>query len=161
MTILEVSVTYGIEGEVVKIVGFLDDGYNCSVIKNSLATKLGLWGTPVTLELGTVNATTTIDTMLYVVELLDKEGTRYLIKAFGLESLSGRLPSISLVGIKHEFSAAVHNQSLAGKISQIYRTLFKVSCPKKVSLTPLCLTQSETKSINNNKNAWSGPCTTL
>ena len=40
MTILEVSVTYGIEGEVVKIVGFFDDGSNCSVIKNSLATKL-------------------------------------------------------------------------------------------------------------------------
>ena len=40
MTILEVSLTYGIEGEVVKIVGFFDDGSNCSVIKNSLATKL-------------------------------------------------------------------------------------------------------------------------
>ena len=61
-------------GEMTEIVGFFDDGTNCSVIKNSLAIKLGLWGDSVTLELGTVNATTTIKTKLYCVELTDKEG---------------------------------------------------------------------------------------
>ena len=41
----------------------------------------------------------------------------------------------------------LHNQSLAGKMSQI----FKVSCPKKVSMTPSSLTQCKTKSIKKKK----------
>ena len=107
MTILEISVTSGMEGNEVQIVGFFDDGWNCSIIKNDLAKRLGLWGSPVTLELGTVNATTAMETMLYCVELLDREGVRHLVKAFGLDSLSGPLPTITLGGIKHEFSVAV------------------------------------------------------
>ena len=35
-------------------------------------------------------------------------------------------------------------------VSQIYQTVFKVPCPKNVSSPPLFLTQSKTKSINNN-----------
>ena len=42
------------------MVGFFDDGSNCSVVKNAVAEKLGLWGDDVTLELGTVNATTAV-----------------------------------------------------------------------------------------------------
>ena len=87
--------------------GFFDDGSNCSVIKTELAVKLKLWGDPITLELGTVNASTTIDTKLYCVELVDMQGDRYLLKAFGLDSISGELPTISVAGIKHEFSQEV------------------------------------------------------
>ena len=77
------------------------------MIKNDLAKRLQLWGDPVTLELGTVNALTTVDTKLYCVELIDSEGRRHLIKAFGLDSISGELPTINLDGIKHEFSQEV------------------------------------------------------
>jgi hypothetical protein len=100
MTVIKVEVTYGMKGDITKVVCFFDDGSNCSVIKNSLAVKLGLWGDPVTLELGTVNATTTLETKLYCLELLDSEGGRHLVKAFGLDSISGELPSIKLDGIK-------------------------------------------------------------
>ena len=71
MTMMYLPVKYGLVGEMTKIVGFFDDGSNCSVVKNSVATKLGLWGENVTLELGTVNATTTTKTKLYCVELVD------------------------------------------------------------------------------------------
>ena len=101
MSVMEIDVIYGLAGDRTHVVGFFDDGSNCSVIKNSLAIRLGLWGDPVTLELGTVNAKTTVDTKLYCLELLDTEGNRYLIKAFGLESISGELPVIHLDGIKY------------------------------------------------------------
>ena len=107
MTIMNMSVKYSVDGVKTDIVGFFDDGSNCSVIRTALAEKLELWGEPVTLELGTVNATTTIKTKLYCVELLARDGERYLVKAFGLESLSGPLPTICLDGISHEFSTDV------------------------------------------------------
>ena len=107
MCMMNISVISGEDGMHSKLVGFFDDGSNCSCIKNEVAVKLGLWGDPVTLELGTVNATTTLRTKLYCVELLDKSGGRYLIKAFGLDTLSGSLPTITLDGIRHEFSEEV------------------------------------------------------
>ena len=38
------------------------------------------------------------------MKLKDRKGVRHLIQAFGLELLSGLLPSNSFDGIKHEFS---------------------------------------------------------
>ena len=107
MCMMSLSVISGEVGVHSSVVGFFDDGSNCSVVKNEVAVRLGLWGDPVTLELGTVNATTSLRTKLYCVELLDKLGNRHLIKAFGLETLSGPLPTIHLDGIKHEFSVDV------------------------------------------------------
>ena len=107
MCMMSVTVVHGDHGDHSDIVGFFDDGSNCSVIKNEVAEKLGLWGHPITLELGTVNATTSIDTKLYCVELLDNSGKRHIIRAFGLKSLSGPLPVLCLNGIRHEFSEVV------------------------------------------------------
>ena len=107
MTSMSLSVIYGYEREIKNVIGFFDDGSNCSVIRNSLARDLGLWGENVTLELGTVNATTKIETKLYCIELLDNFGHRHLIKAFGLDTISGILPSVSLLAIKGEFSTHV------------------------------------------------------
>ena len=111
-----IQVVHGMDRKKTRVLGFWDDGSNCSVIRNDLATKLQLWGDPVTLELGTVNALTTVDTKLYCVELLDSKGKRHLIKAFGLDSISGELPTINLDGIKHEFSKEV--QENWGKVQR-------------------------------------------
>ena len=107
MVIMEVEVVHGVARKASKLVGFFDDGSNCSVIKTSVAEKLGLWGDPVTLELGTVNATTVVETKLYCVELVDTKGDRHLVRAFGLDNLSGELPEVNLVKIKGEFSDTV------------------------------------------------------
>ena len=109
MVMQGVQLVYGMERTPATVVGFFDDGSNCSVIKNDLAIRLQLWGDPVMLELGTVNALTTVDTKLYCVELVDKEGNRHLIKAFGLDNISGELPTIGIKGIKHEFSQDVQD----------------------------------------------------
>ena len=57
MTVMNIPVVYGTWREETKLIGFFDDGFNCSIIRTSRAEELGLWGEPVTLELGTVNAT--------------------------------------------------------------------------------------------------------
>ena len=107
MCMSTVRVVYGQSGSTTSINSFFDDGSTCSAILNKVAERLQLWGDPVTLELGTVNATTVLETKLYCVELLDLDGNRHIIKAFGLEKLSGELPVISLDGIKHQFSKTV------------------------------------------------------
>ena len=109
MVMQGVQLVYGMERTLATVLGFFDDGSNCSVIKNELAIRLQLWGDPVTLELGTVNAVTTVDTKLYCVELVDMKGKRHLIKAFGLDNISGELPTISINGIKNEFSQEVQD----------------------------------------------------
>ena len=109
MNISYIPTVSGIEGKISKIVGFFDNGSTCSIIKNAVAEGLKLYGDPITLELGTVNATSRLETKLYVVELLDTVGGRHLIKAFGLETLSGPLPTVHLDGIKHEFSQEVQD----------------------------------------------------
>ena len=108
MTVMCMSIVYGIERKEAKLVGFFDDGSNCSVIRTALAEELGLWGDPVTLELGTINASSTIKTKLYCVELVDNVGDWHLIRAFGIDTLSGSLPAVRLEQIKGEFSAVVH-----------------------------------------------------
>ena len=75
------------------------DGSNCRVIKTSVARRLGVWGEQVTLEIGTVNAVTTVETKLYCLELMSNKGYRHLIKAFGLDSISEELPVMRLNGI--------------------------------------------------------------
>ena len=107
MTIMSMSIVYGAHREGAKLVGFFDDGSNCSIIRKALAEDLGLWGEHVTLELGTINASSTVKTKLYCVELLDNVGGRHLIRAFGLDVLSGTLPVVSLKMIKGDFSAEV------------------------------------------------------
>ena len=107
MTLMNLPIVYGKERHKENIVGFFDDGSNCSVIRKSLAEELGLWGEKCSLELGTVNATTTIETKLYCVELVDISGKRHLIKAFGLDSISGVLQSVNLDNIKADFSPAI------------------------------------------------------
>ena len=55
-----------------------------------------------------MNATTVVNTKLYCVELVDMEGTRHLVRAFGLETLSGPLPIVSMRRmLKDEFSVTV------------------------------------------------------
>ena len=44
MTVMRLPIVYGVERMSTQVVGFFDDGSNCSVIRTSLAEQLGLWG---------------------------------------------------------------------------------------------------------------------
>ena len=72
--------------------------------------EFGLLGEKVTVTIETLNATTTRETMMYMVELLDKEGTRRLVKAFGFDSISEPMGSIRLDGIKFIFSDSMQQR---------------------------------------------------
>ena len=110
LVIQEVDMVYGPQRLSSKIVTFFDDGSTCSIILNSVAAEFGLMGEKVVVTIETINAVTTKDTMLYLVELLDRNGGRRLVKAFGFDSISEPIGSVELSGIKFLFSAKMQER---------------------------------------------------
>ena len=49
-------------------------------------------------------------TKLYVGELLTTEGERKMVRAFGMEKISEKVPYICFNGVKHLFSVEVQNE---------------------------------------------------
>ena len=104
LVIQMVEMVYGPERMVTSIMTFFDDGSTCSVVLNSVAKQFGLLGEKVTVTIETLNAVTTKETMLYMVELLDRSGVRRLVRAFGFDKISEPIGSIELDGVKYLFS---------------------------------------------------------
>ena len=121
MTTQEVKTIYGLEAKISKVITFFDDGSNCSVIRSKLAEEMGLHGDPITLSIGTVNARTNIDTKLYVVELIDNQGVRHMIRAFGIPEISRNIQAITIDSIKNQFSIEVQENwnSLQRPVGQV------------------------------------------
>ena len=44
---------------------------------------------------------------LYVVELINQLGERKLVRALGMERISGKIPAICLEGVKHKSSTMI------------------------------------------------------
>ena len=87
-------------------------GSTCSIILNSLAKQFGLLGEKVVVTIETINAVTTKETMLYLVELLDREGVRRMVRAFGFNSISEPIGNVELNGIKYLFSQKIQDRWL-------------------------------------------------
>jgi hypothetical protein len=79
-------------------------------VLTEFAERHGLQGTPVTITIGTVNGERERNTKLYVVELLTSQGERKLVRAFGMEWISERVPYICFDGVKHMFSQKLQNE---------------------------------------------------
>ena len=92
------------------VITFFDPGSTCSLILTEFAERHGLEGTPVTITIGTVNGEKERATKLYMVELLTTQGERKLVRAFGMEGISERIPYICFHGVKHLFSKAVQDE---------------------------------------------------
>ena len=107
LVIQEVDMVYGPLRSATKIVTFFDDGSTCSIILNSIAKQFGLLGEKVVVTIETINAVTTKETMLYLVELLDREGVRRMVRAFGFDSISEPIGNVELNGIKYLFSQKI------------------------------------------------------
>ena len=110
LVVQNVNMLYGAERLVTTIVTFFDDGSTCSVILNSVAKQFGLLGEKVTVTIETLNAVTTKETMLYMVELLDRKGIRRLVRAFGFDTISEPMGSIVLDEVKYLFSKQMQKQ---------------------------------------------------
>ena len=92
------------------VVTFFDPGSTCSLVLSEFAEEHGLEGTPVTITIGTVNGEKERATKLYVVELLTTVGERKMVRAFGMERISEKVPYICFQGVKHLFSAEVQDE---------------------------------------------------
>ena len=101
---------YGAGRNITNLVTFFNDGSTCSVILNSVARKYGLIGEKVTVTIETLNAVTTKETMLYMVEVLEKTGRRKLVRAFGFDNISEPMGTIELNGVKSLFSTKMQKQ---------------------------------------------------
>ena len=111
-----VTVKHGPVGNLAQITVFWDDGSTCSLVLTETAESLGCPGEPVTVTIDTINGVLTRETKLYCVELMNHEGERVIIKAFGVESISDISSMVNLSGVKHKFSSEI--QSQWGKLSK-------------------------------------------
>ena len=89
---------------------FFEDGSTCSIILNSVAKQFGLLGESVTVTIDTLNVVTTKETMIYMVELLNRDGRRRLVRAFGFDNISEPIGTIELEGVKGMFSAVMQEK---------------------------------------------------
>ena len=78
-------------------------------------------------------------TKLCLVELMDEDGNRKIVKAFGLDSIAWRLPTISYGRLKSEFSPQVQEKwtSLVSRPSGIVVDMLVGS--EVINLHPVCL----------------------
>ena len=105
-----VSMVYGTGRMITEVVTFFDDGSTCSIILNSVAKQFGLLGESVTVTIETLNAVTTKETMIYMVELLNRDGRRRLVRTFGFDNISEPIGTIELEGVKGMFSAVMQEK---------------------------------------------------
>ena len=110
LVVQNVDMVYGAGRNITNLVTFFNDGSTCSVILNSVARKYGLIGEEVTVTIETLNAVTTKETMLYMVEVLEKTGRRKLVRAFGFDNISEPMGTIELNGVKSLFSTKMQKQ---------------------------------------------------
>ena len=101
LIIQEISMVVGTNRAQKKVITFFDPGSTCSLVLTNYAEENGLEGTPVTITIGTVNGEKERTTKLYGVELLTTEGERKMVRAFGMEKISEKVPYICFDGVKH------------------------------------------------------------
>ena len=83
-----------------------------------------------------VNRLSDVTTKLYLVELVDRDGDRKIVKAFGLDSITGKLQTIDYGKLKSEFSPQIQEKwtSLVSRPSGVVVDLLVVS--KVINLHP-------------------------
>ena len=91
------------------IIGFFDDGSDCSLILNSAAERLGLKGEAIVMQVTTVTGVVKTDSHVYTVTILDQENNPHNIKVFGFDKLNGEIQKIDVSGVKELFSSSTQN----------------------------------------------------
>ena len=76
-------------------------------VRNQFAEEHELFGEEIVMTLSMVNRTTNRPTKFYLVELMDEDDNRKIVKAFGLDSITRNLPTINYGNLKNKFSPQV------------------------------------------------------
>ena len=86
------------------IVGFWDGGSTLCLISRDCARRLNLVGVSVVCELLTVGGTTTImNTILYEVELIDRDNNIHILRMFEIEDICGELEALDVKSLTQFF----------------------------------------------------------
>ena len=91
----------------VSLSGFFDNGSTCSLILDRVAKKYELLGQNVRVTISTINGEKERHTKLYVVELVDRDGKVRIVRALGVDNISGPIPNVNMDGLKPLFSDKV------------------------------------------------------
>lgn len=110
LSLQSIAIKFGIDSKQTDVAAFFDNGSTCSLILEELAETLGLLGQDILVTISTVNGEKERQTKLYVVELLTNKGERKIIRALGVENISGEIPEIKLDGVKQFFSQNLSDQ---------------------------------------------------
>ena len=143
LVVQSIPMKYGVAGGVTSAVTFFDNGSTCFVVRNQFSRQQILYGKEIMILLTTVNGTTNLTTKLYLVELVEKEGQKKVVKAFGLDSIAGKLPSVNYGELKKKFSLAIQEvwTSLTSRPSRLVVDLLVGI--ESISLHPVCLKTRE------------------
>ena len=106
----EINIVHGLKRLEDKVKTFWDDGSTCSLIKTTTAEHFQLRGEPITISIDTVNGMVERKTKMYVVELINLHGERVLVRAFGVEKISGIVTAVDVSGVKEFFSKEVQKK---------------------------------------------------
>ena len=87
-----------------------DNAATCSLITEAAAKRLNLVGEPMKLDITTVTGTTSVNSAVYHVPLIDNNNTTHLVKALRVECISDKLEKVDVSGLKHIFSASIQDQ---------------------------------------------------
>ena len=84
---------------------FWDGGSSISLITESMARKLGLSGSPIRLNVTTVRGMEqTIESHKYSTALIDKNGKKYKLDVYGIDSITNEISDIRVDKIIHLFN---------------------------------------------------------
>ena len=106
----KVWMKFGIDSSRIEINVFFDNGSTCSLILTHVAEQYGLLGQDIIVTLSTVNSSRKRHTKLYVIELVDLQGRRRIVRAIGVERISSTIPEVDLDGVKLLFSDKLRRQ---------------------------------------------------
>ena len=88
---------------------FFDNCSTCCLITHSAAQRLCLVGEAVIMEITTATGKTTVDSFIYTITLVDKEGEDHFITACAIETISNKIKRVDVSKVKNEFSPQIQD----------------------------------------------------
>ena len=106
----EIWMRFGLYSAQVKINVFFDNGSTCSLVLTSLAEEYKLLSQDIRVTITTIDSEKERQTKMYMVELVNQSGESRMIRAIGVDKISGEIPTIKVDGVKQFFSEKLQQQ---------------------------------------------------
>ena len=108
-----------IETSINKVTVFWDNGSTIALISKACATRNRLSGTPVACDLLTVGGNINyMNTVLYEIELIDREGEQHTVHLYEIDEICGHLSSMSMESMV-QFFPSVSEEEIARPLGEV------------------------------------------